>query len=80
MNDGRTHWLGCYAEPGHHECALARVTDLEVLLKKTKSAAIAGMNAATAISYEQLRQAQRLASQSSPDALESERAMNAQLP
>jgi predicted nucleic acid-binding Zn-ribbon protein len=46
-------------------------------LKKQAAAAKMGMDAATAISSQQLLQAAKLRAESSPDALESERAMNA---
>jgi hypothetical protein len=52
-------------------------SDVEVVLKRQAAAAIAGMNAATAISAGQVRQAHRLRSESSPEALESERQANA---
>jgi uncharacterized protein YcbK (DUF882 family) len=52
-------------------------SDVEVVLKRQAAAAIAGMNAATAISAGQVRQAHRLRAESSPEALESERQANA---
>lgn len=54
-----------------------RVSDVDAVLKRQASAAIAGMNAATAISSGQLEQAHRLRAESSPEALESERQANA---
>jgi hypothetical protein len=48
-------------------------------LKVVQGAAITGMNAAKEISGQQLETARRLRAESNPDALESERAMNATL-
>jgi len=31
-NDGRTHWEGCWAEQGHHNCAIAEVERLTAAL------------------------------------------------
>lgn len=28
MSDGQTHWEGCWAERGHHECAQQKIRDL----------------------------------------------------
>lgn len=61
------------------ESLRAEVARLEQAIKVQASAAITGMNAATAISSNQLEQARRLHAASNPDALESERAMNASL-
>ena len=52
---------------------------LRAELEATRKAAQRGMDAATAVSYGQLREAHRLACMSSPEALESERAANAEL-
>lgn len=52
-------------------------SDVDAVLKRQASAAIAGMNAATAISAGQVQQAHRLRAESSPEALESERQANA---
>lgn len=52
------------------------VTDVDAVLKRQAAAAIAGMNAATAISAGQVQQAHRLRAESSPEALESERQAN----
>lgn len=57
--------------------AKARIRDLESAIKRQAASAIAGMNAATAISSGQLQQAHRLRAESSPEALESERQANA---
>ena len=51
--------------------------ELERTLRRTQSAALAGMNAAKAISSEQLVLAQKLHAESSPESLNSERAANA---
>jgi Tfp pilus assembly protein FimV len=51
--------------------------EVDKVLKRQASAAIAGMNAATAISAGQVQQAHRLRAESSPEALESERQANA---
>jgi hypothetical protein len=51
--------------------------EVDAVLKRQASAAIAGMNAATAISSGQVQQAHRLRAESSPEALESERRANA---
>lgn len=29
---GQTHWIGCYTEPGHHECAVAEVERLSMAI------------------------------------------------
>lgn len=57
----------------------ARITELEAELERVKRAAINGMNAATAHGHGLVEQAARLRAESNPDALESERAMNAAL-
>ena len=31
---GRTHWDGCYRERGHHNCAVAKIDQLEEELRK----------------------------------------------
>lgn len=51
--------------------------EVDEVLKRQAAAAISGMNAATAISAGQVRQAHRLRAESSPEALESERQANA---
>lgn len=51
--------------------------EVDAVLKRQAAAAIAGMNAATAISAGQVQQAHRLRAESSPEALESERQANA---
>lgn len=30
---GRTHWVGCWATHGHHECAQSRIAELEAGLR-----------------------------------------------
>lgn len=57
----------------------ARIAELEAELERVKRAAINGMNAATAHGHGLVDQAARLRAESNPDALESERAMNAAL-
>lgn len=52
-------------------------SEVDVVLKRQAAAAIAGMNAATAISRGQVQQAHRLRAESSPEMLESERQANA---
>lgn len=52
-------------------------SEVDAVLKRQASAALAGMNAATAISSVQVQQAHRLRAESSPEALESERQANA---
>jgi hypothetical protein len=52
-------------------------SDVDAVLKRQAAAAVAGMNAATAISSGQLQQAHRLRGESSPESLESERQANA---
>jgi len=59
--------------------AKARIAELEAELERVKRAAINGMNAATAHGHGLVEQAARLRAESNPDALESERAMNAAL-
>lgn len=61
----------------HRDLYLA--DEVDAVLKRQASAALSGMNAAKAISYHDLQQAHRLRAESSPEALESERAMNATL-
>lgn len=51
--------------------------EVDAVLKRQAAAAISGMNAATAISSGQVRQAHRLRAESNPEALESERQANA---
>jgi hypothetical protein len=51
--------------------------DVDEVLRRQASAAIAGMNAAQAISSGQLQQAHRLRAESSPESLASERQANA---
>jgi hypothetical protein len=29
MNNGRTHWDGCWADPKHHECAIGLINLLK---------------------------------------------------
>lgn len=58
---------------------LAERDALHVELEKTRSAAIRGMDAATAVSYANLETAARLRAESSPEVLDSERAANAAL-
>jgi hypothetical protein len=53
--------------------------DHETVIRRQASAAIAGMNAAKAISSGQLQQAYRLNRESSPESLESERSANSLL-
>lgn len=68
-----------------YELAKQRAIDVEEIrrlneaLKRQGAAALQGMTAAKAISSHQLETARRLHAESSPDALESERQMNAQL-
>jgi len=38
----RTHWFGCWKQ--HHECALARIEQLEKALNKIKESALTAMN------------------------------------
>jgi uncharacterized protein YhaN len=54
-----------------------RVAELDAVIRRQANSAKMGMDAATAISNQQLLQAAKLRAESSPDALESERAMNA---
>lgn len=56
-------------------CYLA--SEVDDVLKRQATAAIAGMNAATAISRGQVQQAHQLRAASSPEMLESERQANA---
>jgi hypothetical protein len=63
----------------HEHGAYYLVQDVDAVLKRQASAAIAGMHAATAISSGQLQQAHRLRAESNPEALESERQANALL-
>lgn len=58
-------------------CYLA--SEVDAVLKRQAAAAIAGMNAATAISRGQVQQANQLRAESSPEMLESERQANAVL-
>ena len=51
--------------------------EVDAVLKRQAAAAISGMNAATAISRDQVQHAHRLRAESSPEALESERQANA---
>lgn len=37
MSDGTTHWVGCWTERGHHECALAEIDRLAVALLEARS-------------------------------------------
>jgi len=53
------------------------IDSLKEQLQRVKSSAITGMNAAKEISSAQLREAHKLFAQCGPEALESERAMNA---
>jgi len=39
MNDGSTHWEGCWLDPEHHACAVARVRELERVLAEEAGAA-----------------------------------------
>lgn len=65
---------------GEREARLvAELAEAQRLLKRTQAAAISGMNAAKATSSAQLDAAQRLRTESSPEALESERDMNGRL-
>lgn len=59
--------------------AYVRIEDHEAIIRRQAVAALNGMNAAKAISYHDLQQAHRLRAESSPAALESERAVNAML-
>jgi hypothetical protein len=52
-------------------------SEVDAVLKRQAAAAVAGMNAATAISRGQVQQAHRLRAESNPEALESERQANA---
>ncbi len=52
-------------------------SEVDQVLKRQVAAALSGMNAATAISSGQLQQAARLRGESAPEALESQRAVNA---
>jgi hypothetical protein len=61
----------------HRDVYLA--AEVDAVLKRQAAAALSGMDAAKAISYHDLQQAHRLRAESSPEALESERAMNASL-
>ena len=56
-----------------------RFEDHEAIIRRQANAAISGMNAAKAISSNDLQRAARLRAESSPDALESERQANAKL-
>lgn len=56
-----------------------RFEDHEAIIQRQASAALAGMNAATAISSRQLALSRQARAESSPDALESERQANAKL-
>lgn len=58
-------------------CVFHDAAEVDTVLKRQASAAISGMNAATAISSGQLQQAHRLRAESSPESLESERQANA---
>lgn len=51
-------------------------SEVDAVLKRQAAAAVAGMNAATAISRGQVQQAHRLRAESNPEALEAERAAN----
>lgn len=71
---------------GHEECGQREpdpyggyylASEVDAVLKRQAEAAISGMDAAKAISSGQLQQAHRLRAESSPEALESERAANA---
>lgn len=63
----------------HPEGDYMLVSEHEAIIKRQAVAALNGMNAAKAISYHDLQQAHRLRAESSPETLESERAMNATL-
>ena len=54
-----------------------RVAELDAVIRRQANSAKMGMDAATAISNQQLLQAAKLRAESSPDALESEHDMNA---
>ena len=56
-----------------------RFKDHEEIIRRQAAAAISGMNAATEISTRQLKLARQVHAESSPEALESERAANARL-
>lgn len=60
-----------------HTEAVYLASEVDAVLKRQAAAAISGMNAATAISSGQVRQAHRLRAESNPEALESERQANA---
>lgn len=34
VNPGQTHWEGCWQERGHHNCAVARVRELEAKVEE----------------------------------------------
>lgn len=36
-NPGATHYPGCWREPGHHNCAVERVRELEQALEKIEA-------------------------------------------
>lgn len=61
------------------EVSVYLADEVDEVLKRQASAALAGMNAAKAISSHDLERAARLRAESSPDALESERQANAKL-
>ena len=70
---------GCLETHREIEHLRAHIAALEAELERVKRAAINGMNAATAHGHGLVEQAARLRAESNPDALESERAMNAAL-
>lgn len=61
------------------EVSVYLADEVDEVLKRQASAAVAGMNAAKAISSNDVQRAARLRAESSPDALESERQANAKL-
>jgi len=63
----------------HPEGSYMLCSEHESIIKRQAAAALAGMDAAKAISSGQLQQAHRLNRESSPEALESERSANALL-
>lgn len=70
-------WNEWHAE--YEEALRAKCEELSTTLKRVQSAAKTGMDAAKAISSAQLEAARRLFAESSPAALESQRAANEQL-
>lgn len=75
MKEYTFHELVNLTMTGEERFCLA--SEVDAVLKRQAAAAIAGMNAAKAVSSAQVQQAYRLNRESSPEALESERAANA---